>query len=99
MRLGPYLKILLIVLILLFGTSLYAVDRAFYYRDLYYGNPKVKIEKQSNTIYGRFDPDRSQSYTCTTQKVVDHVGMICNSPDDTVKINCTVAGDPNQYYC
>ena len=99
MRPGPYLKILLIILILLLGASLYAVDKAFYYRDLYYGNPKVKIERQSSIIYGKFDPDRSSAYTCVTQKVVADVGMICSSPDSSTVINCTVGGNPSEYFC
>jgi len=104
MRIGPFARVLLILVVVLVGVSLYATTEAFYYRGLYEGNPMVKVEKHvsTTTVYGKFDPDRSQAYTCTTQKVVDSVGMVCSSPDGNVSINCTVgAGDtnPSHYFC
>jgi hypothetical protein len=99
MRVGPYTRVLLILIVVLIGISLFATERAFYYRGIYNDNPRVKIERQHDVIYGHFDPDRSSAYTCTTQKVVNSVGMVCESPGGDVSVNCTVAGDPRQYFC
>lgn len=102
MRIGPYTRVLLILVAVLTTISLYAMEQAFYYRGLYHDNPKVKVEKQDNIIYARFNPNRSAAYTCTTQKVVDNVGMVCDSPNGDISINCTVgSGDtnPSRYFC
>lgn len=102
MRVGPYARVLLVLVVLLIGISLFTTERAFYYRDLYEGNPRIKIEKHDNIVYSKFDPYRSEAYTCTTQKVVDSVGMVCNSPDNNISINCTVGDgdtDPTHYFC
>ena len=95
MRIGPYARALLILVVILTGISLFATERALYYRS----NPYVKVEKHNTILYGKVDPYRAAAYTCTTQKVVDSVGMVCNSPDGNVSINCTVGGDPHQYFC
>lgn len=102
MRIGPFARVLLIIVVALVAVSLYATEQAFYYRGLYQGNPRVKIERQSDVIYGTFDPNRSQAYVCTTQRVVDSVGMVCESPDGNISINCTVGSgdtDPSRYFC
>ena len=99
MRIGSYARILLFLVVVLLGISFYATDQAFYYRGKYNDSPQVKIVRQHDVIYGKFDPDRSAAYTCTTQKVVDSVGMVCTSPDNNISINCTVGGDPHEYFC
>lgn len=105
MRLEPYTKFLLIVLVFVVGLGLYATEQAFYYRGLYHDNPRVRVEEhnRTNTVYAKFDPNRSQAYTCTTQSVTDdHIGMVCDSPDGNISISCTVAtGDtnPSHYFC
>jgi len=100
MRIGPYARVLLVLVVALTAISLFATERALYYRS----NPRVEVKRstETNTVYARFDPNRDQAYTCTTQKVVDNVGMVCESPDGNVSINCTVATgdtDPSSYFC
>jgi len=103
MRPTTVIKALLTLVCLLVITNLFATYKAFNYRDKYRSNPLVKVEQRSSVIYGKFDPDRSQAYTCILQKtIVDHVGMICSSPDQDVVINCTVGtgseDNPDRYY-
>lgn len=96
MRAGVAIKILLTIIAMLAATSLYTTDRALYYRE----HPRVKIEQHNSIIYDHFDPNRSSAYTCITQKVTkSSIGMVCGSPDGNIEIDCTVAGDPNQYFC
>jgi len=98
MRSSTIIKLLLTLVVLLVATSLFTLDKALYYR----ANPQVKVEHRNSIVYGQFDPDRSQAYTCRTQEVINHVGMVCDSPDGNISINCTVAtGDtnPSQYFC
>jgi hypothetical protein len=102
MRIGPYARVLLVLVVVLVAISVFATEQAFYYRSLYYDNPRIKIEQSKSIIYGKWDPNRSSSYTCTVQEVVDSVGMVCESPDGNRSINCTVGeGEtgPRQYFC
>lgn len=102
MRIGPYARVLLILVVVLVGVSLFAMERAFYYRGLYQDDPRIKVEERDNLIYAKFNPYRDQAYTCTTQRVVNNVGMVCDSPDGDISINCTVGtGDtnPTRYFC
>jgi hypothetical protein len=92
------IRTLSVIIIILLGCGFFGLDKALYYRD----NPRIQIEKHTNVIYGKFDPNRDQAYTCVTQKVIDNVGMVCSSPEGDITINCTVgAGDinPSQYFC
>jgi hypothetical protein len=94
-------KALLVLLVALLIINLYTFTKMLDYRDR---TPAVKVQvRQSHDIlYGRFNPDRSNAYTCDVQKKVssDGVGMICTSPDDNITINCTVtSGNPSQYFC
>lgn len=101
MRIGPYARVLLILVVVLVGISLYAMEQAFYWRGLYHSDPRVRVEQRDNIVYAKFNPNRSVAYTCTIQKVsAEGVGMVCNSPDGDVSINCTTTpGRPDQYFC
>jgi len=88
------------VLLLLCGI---ATRVAVHYHTLYDNKPQqVKIERHTSVInhYPEFNPNRSSAYTCIPQKVKNSVGMVCNSPDDDVTINCTeAASGPLEYFC
>lgn len=100
MRPTTVIKALLTFILLLAVISFFATYKAFYYRDKYVNNPLIKVQQHSSIIYGKFDPNRSQAYTCKTQSVDKYgVGMVCNSPDGSTTINCTVGGDVGQYFC
>lgn len=101
MRPASAIKILLMLVAILITTSLFAADKAYYYRGLYATNPHIKVEKHESVVYSHLDPNRSDGYTCRVQKVIkESVGMVCDSPDGTSTISCTVSGDDlTQYFC
>ncbi len=69
MRIGPYARVLLILVVVLVSISLYAMERMFYWRTLYYSDPQVRIEQRSKVVgsVGMIcgSPDGSITINCT----------------------------------
>lgn len=95
-------KLQILVIAVLFMTTIGATGTAFHYRNLYSQKPKIKTVTHNSIIHQtEFDPNRSQAYTCTPQNASPNgVGMICTSPDRNIEVSCTTtAGEPVEYFC